>query len=40
MKIIAATTTGAPKPPFFIIDPKGAPIKNKTIKVKDNANFR
>ena len=40
INIIAATTIGAPKPPFLMIEPKGAPIKKRTISVTDKANFR
>ena len=31
--------TGIPKPPFLIIDPNGAPIKNITKHAKDKVNF-
>ena len=31
IKMIAAITTGAPKPPFLINAPKEAPTKNNTI---------
>ena len=30
------TNTGKPKPPFLIIDPSGAPIKNKTKQANAN----
>ena len=38
--MIAATTIGAPNPPFLMIEPRGAPIKKRTISVMDKANFR
>ena len=28
IKIVTAKTIGKPKPPFLIMDPSGAPIKN------------
>ena len=31
MKNSVATNTGAPKPPFLMIDPRGAPIKKNSI---------
>ena len=34
------TTMGNPNPPFLIIDPKGAPIKNITIQAMAKINFR
>ena len=37
--MIAAITTGAPNPPFFMIAPSGAPTKNKTIIAYVKANF-
>ena len=35
-----ATTKGIPSPPFLMIDPKGAPIKNNTRQASDKENFR
>lgn len=33
------TTIGIPSPPFLIIAPKGAPIKNNITHAKERANF-
>jgi hypothetical protein len=35
-----ASTNGVPRPPFRIIEPNGAPIKNNTIHANDRVNFR
>jgi hypothetical protein len=32
-----AKIIGKPKPPFLIIDPRGAPIKNRIKQDKENA---
>src|SRR5947207_13535178 len=34
-----AATNGIPKPPFLIMEPKGAPIKNSTKQAIENENF-
>ena len=39
MKITAAMTTGAPNPPFLIMEPSDAPIKNRITSVTERANF-
>ena len=38
-KNIIENTKGIPKPPFLIIEPSGAPIKNNTIQAKLKVNF-
>ena len=38
-KKMIATTNGIPKPPLRIIEPRGAPIKNKIIQANDKENF-
>ena len=39
-KKMMANTKGVPNPPFRIMDPKGAPIKNNTRQATESVNFR
>ena len=38
-KKIMAKTNGVPNPPFRMMEPSGAPIKNKTKQATDSVNF-
>ena len=40
MNNITDITTGAPKPPFFVIAPRGAPMKKKMKQANANVNLR
>ena len=40
MNAIILTTTGKPRPPFLIIAPRGAPIKNNIKQAAERVNLR